>query len=636
MIGEFAHYALILALCLAICLVGFTSIGIIRSREDYLIISRQLAYAQFIFVCISFLLLAYAFISNDFSINYVAANSNTHLPLIYRFCAVWGAHEGSLLLWVFILTIWMGAVAMASRQLPVDVVARVLCILSLVAIGFYLLILSTSNPFLRVFTNIPQDGLGLNPLLQDPGLVSHPPILYMGYVGFSVAFAFAIAALWKGELDARWVNWTRPWTLLAWCFLTAGIVLGSWWAYRELGWGGFWFWDPVENASFLPWLVGTALIHSIAVSAKRDVFKAWTVLLAVSAFSLSLMGTFLVRSGVLISVHAFAVDPRRGAFILQFLLIVIGGSLLLYALRGKKLVSRDGFKYWSRESLLLANNIILFIMMLTVLLGTLYPLIIEALGLGKISIGAPYFNLVFIPLMVPLLFLMGFAPVIYWGEQEPRSILKRSVVIFLLSMLLALVLPLLFQVTWRWSVWLALTLAFWILIHLFISLKIRKYTIGMTIAHLGLVVTMLGVVLTSQLSEERDLIMQVGDGIALHGFTYTLERIEPLQGPNYHGITAVIGVEHHKNMVTTLYPELRVYDVEQTALAKTAIYINGYLDLYVALGESLSANHYGIRLYYKPFVRWIWWGGLLMVFGGFTALIERYRRRQIQKKLESQ
>ncbi|MDF2867824.1 MAG: cytochrome biosis protein CcmF, partial [Gammaproteobacteria bacterium] len=434
MIPELGQLALILAFCLALTLAIFPLLGAQLGKTNLMQLARPLAVGQWLLVTVSYLALTYAFITNDFSVQYVAANSNSSLPLIYRICAVWGAHEGSLLLWILILSIWMLAITRLSRHLPLAIVARVLAVLGIISVGFLLFILATSNPFNRLLPDFPSDGQDLNPLLQDPGLIIHPPMLYMGYVGFSVAFAFAIAALLTGRFDTAWARWTRPWTLTAWCFLTLGITLGSWWAYRELGWGGWWFWDPVENASFLPWLVGTALIHSLMVVDKRDLFKGWTIFLAICAFSLSLLGTFLVRSGVLVSVHAFASDPTRGTFILTFLLLVIGGSLGLYAWRAPNLQSSTGrFALLSRETLLLSNNIILVIAMATVLLGTLYPLIIDALGLGKLSVGPPYFNAVLVPLFIPLLIIIGIGPLCRWHNTDGKSLLKQLLPLLFLS-----------------------------------------------------------------------------------------------------------------------------------------------------------------------------------------------------------
>ena len=631
MIPEIGHYALILAFCLALTQAAFALMGAWRHNVPYMQLSRYTACGQLFFISLSFLALAYAFISNDFSLRYVAENSNTHLPLVYRFCAVWGAHEGSLLLWVFILSLWTAAVSMCSRHLPQEVLSRVLGILALVGIGFYLFLLTTSDPFIRFLPNFPIDGNDLNPLLQDPGLVSHPPMLYMGYVGFSVAFAFAIAALMGGRLDAEWARWSRPWTVLAWCFLTLGIVLGSWWAYRELGWGGWWFWDPVENASFLPWLVGTALIHSLIITEKRNLFKAWTVLLAVCAFSLSLLGTFLVRSGVLISVHAFAVDPARGMFILEFLSMVIGGSFLLYAWRAKQLVKVGEFSLWSRETMLLSNNIILFVAMITILLGTIYPLIIDTLHLGKISVGAPYFNTVIVPLMVPLLFLMGVGPFFYWRYRDPRTLMKRCSIIFLLVIIIALLLPVIIGEEEKPSVIIGLILGLWILLNTLSHVRFKPMNLSrwaMLLAHVGMAVTVLGIVLTTAYSEQRDLSMKLGEREKVGPYDFQLINITALRSPNYTGAQAAVSVSKDNELINILHPEQRVYTVEQTAMAKTDIDATLFRDLYVALAGPLTNGSWGMRIYYKPFVRWIWAGGLLMILGGIFSLLEKRYRYQ--------
>ncbi len=631
MIVELGHYALVLALCLAITQVVFPLLGASRNVGPYMQLARYAAMGQLFFVSISFFILGYAFLSNDFSVAYVAENSNTQLPWIYRFCAIWGAHEGSLLLWVFILTIWMAAVSVWSRSLPLDMLARVLAVLALIAIGFYLFLLTTSDPFLRLLPNIPLNGNDLNPLLQDPGLVSHPPMLYMGYVGFSVAFAFAIAALLSGRLDAVWAKWTRPWTIVAWCFLTLGIVLGSWWSYRVLGWGGWWFWDPVENASFMPWLAGTALIHSLIVTEKRNVFKAWTVLLAVFAFSLSLLGTFLVRSGVLISVHAFAVDPKRGAFILQFLTIVVGGSLFLYAWRAKKIVSKGFFGFWSREVMLLGNNLLLFIAMITVLLGTLYPLIIDALGLGKLSVGAPYFNLVFIPIMAPLFFLMGIAPYFYWEYRSPHLLWKRFILTLLLVTMLGCLGPWLVGASFHWSACLGLSLAFWILMNNAFQIRWlawRRSQWSMVFAHAGVAVTLMGIVLTTTYSVERDVTMREGGSLSIGPYQLVFNAIDKLNGPNYSGVVGDLQLYRSGKVIAALHPELRFYRVSQTTIAKTAIDASVFRDIYVALGEPLNDNVWGFRIYYKPFVRWIWFGGFLMIMGGVVSLSSKRCRKK--------
>lgn len=632
MIPEVGHYALILAFCLAIVQASFPLVGAWYNNLHYMQLSRYTAIGQLLFVSVSFFALAYAFVSNDFSLVYVVKNSNTQLPFIYRFCAVWGAHEGSLLLWVFILSIWTAAVSIFSRSLPLTVLSRVLSVLALIAIGFYLFLLTTSNPFTRLLAHIPVNGNDLNPLLQDPGLVSHPPMLYMGYVGFSVAFAFAIAALIGGKLDAAWARWSRPWTIIAWCFLTLGIVLGSWWAYRELGWGGWWFWDPVENASFLPWLAGTALIHSLLISEKRNIFKAWTVLLAVCAFSLSLVGTFLVRSGVLISVHAFAVDPARGAFILEFLSLVIGGSLILYAWRAKYIMSAGQFNFWSRETMLLMNNIILFVAMITVLLGTIYPIIIEALHFGKVSVGAPYFNIVMAPLMIPLLFLMGIGPLFHWRYRNPKTLIQRLSIILLLSLFFAIALPIILGVKTKVSVVIGLTLALWIILNTATHITLRWMNFSraaMILAHFGVAVTLSGIVLTTAYSEHRDLSMKPGETAKVSSYEFQFLHVASLQGPNYTGARAAIAVRRNHELITILRPEQRIYNVTQTAMAKTDIDAKIFRDLYVALASPLADGSWGMRIYYKPFVRWIWFGGFLMIIGGVCSLLGRcYREKK--------
>ncbi|HYF97605.1 MAG TPA: heme lyase CcmF/NrfE family subunit, partial [Coxiellaceae bacterium] len=570
----------------------------------------------------------YAFITNDFSVRYVAENSNSTLPLIYRFCAVWGAHEGSLLLWVYLLTLWMAAVSIFSLHLPLTLIARILAVLSMVAAGFYLFILLTSDPFARLLTDIPLNGRDLNPLLQDPGLVIHPPMLYMGYVGFSVAFAFVIAALMEGKLDATWARWTRPWTLIAWVFLTYGIVAGSWWAYRELGWGGWWFWDPVENASFLPWLAGTALIHSLIVTEKRNAFKAWTAFLAICCFSLSLLGTFLVRSGVLISVHAFATDPHRGEFLLAFLMLVIGCSLALYAWRARSIKTEiHDFNFFSREAMLLSNNIILFVAMLTVLLGTVYPLFMDELGLAKLSVGYPYFNAVFIPLMIPLFFLMGVAPWCHW--KHTHADLKQPLIaMFVLVCILAYALPWLAGVQTTFQVTLALSLALWIafnaLIQLLKTTHLRQW--AMIVAHLGVAVTVVGISLTTAYSQQRNLSMELGDEIAVGPYQFQLVNLTNITGPNYHGVAASIKVIKDHQLLTILYPEQRIYNVSKAVKAKTAIKAGLFSDFYVALGTPLDHAAWSVRIYYKPFVRWIWAGGLMMVLGGILGVWAKRRK----------
>jgi cytochrome c-type biogenesis protein CcmF len=636
MIPEIGHFALFLALCLAAMQVIIPLRGVAAAIPAYMQLSRYTAWGQFILTGLAIATLAVAFLTNDFSVMYVAENSNSHLPAIYRFCAVWGAHEGSLLLWVFILSGWMAAISIFSRSLPAPITARVLAVLAIIAIGFYLFLLTTSSPFTRLLPNIPADGADLNPILQDPGLAVHPPMLYMGYVGFAVPFAFAMAALLSGRLDPQWARWSRPWTLIAWCFLTLGIVLGSAWAYRELGWGGWWFWDPVENASFLPWLAGTALIHSLAVTEKRRIFKAWTVLLAVCAFSLSLLGTFLVRSGVLVSVHSFAADPQRGLYMLGFLLFVVGSSLTLYAWRGRALATDNQFTLASRESLLLMNNILLLVAMLTVLLGTLYPLIIDALHLGKISVGPPYFNLVFMPLMAPLFLLMAIAPLFQWRTSQISHLRSKIVIYLILVLTLAILLPLLFGVKITLWFFCALAIALWIILwtlhHGFTWrrwLRPRRLALSqwaMVTAHLGIGVTVIGIICSTAYSQQRDVSMHQGDIAQVGPYQFKFLNITEHQGPNYRGLQSEVAVLRDDQVLRVLQPEQRFFPVANTAATKAAIDAGVFRDLYVALGSALPDGAWSFRIYYKPFIRWIWAGGILMMCGGLLAVADRRYR----------
>src|SRR5213595_3668782 len=552
MIPEIGQFALILALMLALTLAVLPQIGASRGISQLVLLARPIAQAQFLFVAAAFCCLAYSFISNDFSVLNVASNSNSQLPLHYRQAATWGSHEGSLLLWTFMLTIWMVDVSLFSRHLPDEIVARVLAVMSTVSVGFLLFMLLTSNPFARAFPP-PPDGQDLNPLLQDPAMVAHPPMLYMGYVGFSVAFAFAISALIGGRLDATWARWSRPWTTVAWMFLTVGIALGSWWAYYELGWGGWWFWDPVENASFMPWLVGTALIHSLAVTEKRGGFKSWTVLLAITAFSLSLLGTFLVRSGVLTSVHAFANDPKRGTFILGFLTVVIGGSLALYAWRAKQVGLGSKFEVFSRESLLLTNNVLLIVAAGSVLLGTLYPLFVDALNLGKLSVGPPYFNTVFVPLMAPAAFLIGIGPIARWKQAKLPALAVRLKWAFALSLVMAVVLPFVIG-GWKWRASLGLLLAVWIVATVLqnfwsrirsqsgatsffarVAAPSRSYY-GMQLAHVGVAVFIAGVTVVTSYQTEKDVKINIGDTVSVGGYEFRLSNLAQVPGPNYQAV----------------------------------------------------------------------------------------------------
>jgi cytochrome c-type biogenesis protein CcmF len=608
-------------------------------------IARPAARGQALFVVVAWLALAYSFVASDFSVLNVATNSNSQLPAQYRFAATWGSHEGSMLLWVFMLALWTLAVSIRSKHLPQEMVARVLGVMGLVSVGFLLFMLLTSNPFERLLPAA-ADGRDLNPLLQDPGMVMHPPMLYMGYVGFSVAFAFAIAALIGGRLDATWARWSRPWTTLAWSFLTLGIMIGSWWAYYELGWGGWWFWDPVENASFMPWLVGTALIHSLAVTEKRGTFKSWTVLLAICAFSLSLVGTFLVRSGVLTSVHAFATDPKRGVFILAFLLIVIGGSLALFALRAPKVGAGGGFDAVSRESALLANNVLLLVACGSVLLGTLYPLFLDALALGKISVGPPYFNSVFVPLMTPLVFLIGVGPLARWKQASLPDLAKRLKWAAAVAVATALLLPLTAG-EFRIGVAFGLLLALWIVASTVVVVRDRLRGIrggawtrlarqprgwwGMIAAHLGVAVFIAGVTLVTGYQAERDVKMNVGDTLTMNGYTFRFDGVTSRNGPNYQAARGIVDVSRDGEHVLTLFPEKRTYLSSQMPMTEAAISSRITGDVYVSLGEPIDAGAWSLRVYLKPFITWIWGGCILMALGGFLALSDRRYRYATQR-----
>jgi cytochrome c-type biogenesis protein CcmF len=644
MMPELGHFALILALTLALTLATFPMIGSFLNIPSWVALSRPVALGQFVFIAIAFLCLVNAFLTDDFSVLYVAQNGNTLLPPIYKISAVWGAHEGSLLLWVFILSGWTVAVSLLGRHLPAVVLARVLSVMGMVSIGFLCFLLFTSNPFARVFP-VPAQGGDLNPLLQDPGLAMHPPMLYMGYVGMSVAFSFAIAALIGGRLDAAWARWSRPWTTVAWVFLTVGITLGSWWAYNELGWGGWWFWDPVENASFMPWLAATALIHSLAVTEKRGAFKRWTVLLALLAFSLSLLGTFLVRSGVLTSVHAFAADPSRGLFILLFLCIVIGGSLSLYAVRAPSVSSGGRFETFSRETLLLGNNLLLVIMTAFVLLGTLAPLIYDALGWGKISVGFPWFNRMFVIFSPFLVVLMGLGPLTRWKHQDPAALVRLlwGVLAVCLAGGILSALPILHQ----GSVWagLAVALSLWIVGSLILSLRQRlRYRkglrglwqdlgakgsgsyYGMVLAHLGVAIFIIGITFVKQFEVEKDIRLSPGQSTDLAGYSLRFEGVQGRQGPNYHADRGTIQVFKGDREIALLHPEKRVYTVQTKPMTESGIDVGFTRDIYVSLGEGLGNGDWSMRLYYKPFVRWIWFGGLMIALGGVLAASDRRYR----------
>ncbi len=641
MIAEIGHFALILALCVALLLALVPAWGCLVGNQRAMGMAPSLAVGLLLFSLIAFACLATVFLQDDFSVALVANNSNTLLPDAYKFSAVWGNHEGSLLLWVLILAGWTAAVAVFSAQLPLIVLARVLAVMGAISVGFLSFSIFTSNPFSRLLPNTPMEGMDLNPLLQDPGLIIHPPILYMGYVGFSVAFAFAIAALWGGRLDAAWARWSRPWTNVAWAFLTLGIMLGSWWAYYELGWGGWWFWDPVENASFMPWLAGTALVHSLAVTEKRGLFKSWTVLLALFAFSLSLLGTFLVRSGVLTSVHAFATDPARGLFILVFLAIVVGGSLVLFALRAPAVSSRVRFEWLSRDTLLLFNNVVFLVATITVLFGTLFPLIMDAFGQGKYSVGPPYFNTVFVPLMALLVPFMGIGPISRWKRDTARRWQAELLLPALVALICGLTLPLFGGEDYNVWVAIALVMAFWLTFGLLRDLwhrcgaklsglrRLSPSYWGMVLAHLGFAAAIIGVVLASQYSEERDLRMEAGQSETLAGYRFQLLEVARVRGPNYVADEARFEVSRDGKLIARLAPQKRHYLAGGSMMTEAAIDAGLWRDIYVAMGEAVGEGGWAIRLHYKPMVRWMWLGAILMGAGGLLTVADRrYRGRK--------
>jgi cytochrome c-type biogenesis protein CcmF len=634
MIPELGQFSLALALAIALIQAFFPIAGAAKGNAAWMALARPTAQAQALLVAFAFGCLAFSFVNNDFSVAYVVQHSNSALPLHYRIAGVWGGHEGSLLLWTLMLGVWMTAVSLFSRRLPEDMVARVLGVMGLVSAGFLAFMLFTSNPFDRQFPPA-ADGNDLNPLLQDPGMVFHPPMLYMGYVGFSVAYAFSVAALLSGKLDATWARWSRPWTTVAWMFLTLGICLGSGWAYYELGWGGWWFWDPVENASFMPWLVGTALIHSLAVTEKRGSFKSWTVLLAIVAFGLSLLGTFLVRSGVLTSVHAFAVDPRRGIFILGLFVAMIGGALALYAWRTARVGLGGSFAPVSRESFLLANNVLLAAAAGTVFLGTLYPLAIDALGVGKISVGPPYFETVFVPLMAPALFLMGVGPLAKWKHQSVPELAVQLRWALAVSVAVGLILPLAFG---RWSALtgLGLALALWIAITGILSLRKRprgsRAYLGMVVAHLGVAVFVVGVTLVKSYDSDQDAKMRPGDTVELAGYRFRMDDVRDVRGPNYVAAQATISVTRDGKPVTVMHPEKRVYVVQRMPMTEAAISPGLTRDLYVSLGDKLEGGAWLVKVQHKPFVDWIWGGCVIMALGGFLAASDRRYRVSLKEK----
>jgi cytochrome c-type biogenesis protein CcmF len=652
MLAELGNFALVLALMMGILLSIYPMWGAYKNHSQMMAMAKPLAIGMFVFTAFAYGCLTHGFITDDFSLAYVANTSNSTLPIYYKITAVWGGHEGSFLLWVLIFSLWTVAVALFSKAIPIKMVARVLSILGMVGIGFYLFMLLTSNPFDSLLPFFPIDGKDLNPLLQDFGMIIHPPMLYMGYVGFSVAFAFALAALISGQLDSTWARWSRPWTIAAWSFLTAGVALGSWWAYYELGWGGWWFWDPVENASFMPWLVGTALIHSLAVTEKRKVFKSWTVLLAISAFSLSLLGTFLVRSGVLVSVHSFASDPSRGLFILGLLVVIIGGSLGLYAYRAPQLKGNGRYQLFSREVLLIGNNVFLTAATLVVLLGTLLPLVHKELGMGSISIGAPFFNQMFTYLIMPFVLFMGVGPLSRWKNQSAQALYKQLLIAFALSVSAGVLVNASFEQSSYMAAF-GLVMSFWIVVTTVMEIRQRiepqvasgKFTIlqslkkltpshwGMVSGHLGFAVTLIGIALVSAYNVERNVRMAIGDSVTLQGYEFVFKDVSEYTGPNYTADVGHIDIYQSGNQVASLAAEKRFYPVQRNVMTEAGIDSGFTRDLFVAMGEQLKNGDWSLRIYVKPFINWIWLGAFIMAFGGVLSISDRrYRMAKIVEK----
>ena len=635
MIVEIGHFALILAACVALVQGVLPLAGTINDNQRWQALAKPAATLQFLLIAFSFAVLAHGALTDDFSIKYIAGHSNSLLPTQYKFASVWGGHEGSLLLWMLMLSGWTLAVAIFSRTLPLAMVARVIGILGLVSTGFLMFILTTSSPFERLLP-APLDGKDLNPLLQDPGLVIHPPMLYMGYVGFSVAFAFAVSALLSGRMDAAWARWSRPWTIVAWIFMTAGIALGSWWAYYELGWGGWWFWDPVENASLMPWLFGTALIHALMVTDKRGGFKAWSVLLAIGAFSLSLLGTFLVRSGVLTSVHAFASDPKRGVFILIFLAVVVGVSLTLFAWRAPKATLGGKMGLVSRESMLIANSVLLVVATGAVLLGTIYPLIVDALNLGKLSVGAPYFNAVFVPLMVPVVFLMVPGGIAHWREARWAQ-LGHDLRLPALAAVVAGVAIWTLTERGTWLTAMGMALATWVVVGLLMQIFIRMKKPGrippsfwgMHLAHLGIAVITVGITMVKSYEVERDVRMGLNDTVTIENYSFELTGVSDVDGPNYKALRGDVKVTKDGKYLEMLYPEKRKYFSSAMPMTEAGIDSGFFRDLYVSLGEPIEGERlqWSVRVFYKPFISWLWYGAILMVLGGLLAVSDRRYRK---------
>jgi cytochrome c-type biogenesis protein CcmF len=627
MIPELGSFAIILAFCFALIQFIAPLWGYRQQNLFYVKFSVVAAIGQFLFLSFAMLCLIFSLLANDMTVAYVQAHSHQLLPLIYRIGAAWGGHEGSLLLWCLILAGWTVAFSLFSKKFPL-----VVMILGVISTGFIAFLLFTSNPFARLFLSAPIIGDDLPPVLQDPGLIFHPPMLYLGYVGFAIGFAFAITALIQGKLDKEWVQACRPWIILPWAFLSCGIVLGSWWAYRELGWGGWWFWDPVENASLLPWLAATALIHALLVSEKRDVFKGWTIFLAIITFALSLLGTFLVRSGILVSVHAFASDPSRGIFLLAYLTLIIGGAFIYYGYRIKHFFRPPTFQLCSRETFLLMNSVILLTAVATISIGTLYPIVLDVLDLGKISVGEPYFNTVFLPIILPLLLLMGFAPHVHWGQQSLKKLAQKVGINFIVTLIVAVSFPFISGFPFYWLTTLGIFFGLWIITATIqFSLKAQLSTklsyLSMIIAHIGIGIMVLGITLNKSYSEERQVKMLPGETISIANNQFTLSSLNEIKGANYQSILATFTVREHHS-IEILTAEQRIYRSHDQTLSHPGILVNIWRDLYLALGAPLPDGGWSVRIYVKPFVRWIWFGGLLLLVGGLLALITPRKKSQ--------
>ena len=621
-IGFIGYFLLLLGLmnCLFLLTPKFVT-GLNISNNILLSASRL----HFPILFISFICLIITFIGEDYSLDYVAKNSNSNLPLIYKISAAWAGHEGSMLLWCVVSSFWMLLASKYSSDLPESLRTNFLTIMGVFNLGFLLFVVATSNPFARNLS-VPIDGGDLNPLLQDFGLIIHPPMLYMGYVGLSVVFSFAVACCFEKEFKKEWAQWLRPWVLASWAFLTLGISLGSWWAYYELGWGGWWFWDPVENASFMPWLMATALIHSVIASGEKGMFKSWTILLSIFTFSLSLLGTFLVRSGILISVHSFASDPSRGIFILLMLAMLIGGGLAAYTMNSKKFIDDNEVKIFSKEGFFLLNNILLVTATFTILLGTMYPLILDILGLEKISVGVPYYNAVFIPLMIPLILLVGYVPILLSRISKNKQMFQL-LIIFLTSLVLSLLFSInsiLYFIGFFSAVWIIMNIFFDLFLYTKNSVRLKS-RMGMYFAHFGLAIFILGASISENTKIEKELVLSIGETTSIGSFDYTLNKLEEQKSVNYDAIIASVLVSKNDSFVAEIKPEKRLYHSSESAMTEAGIFAKLDRDLYVSLGNMIDDNKWSLRVYDKPFIRFIWIGTIFMIIGSILSI--RFKKK---------